>query len=339
MLILQWNARSLLANGQDFKQFIDSRKEKPDVVCIQETWLKPSLDFVLYDYVAVRCDRGNGGGGGCATFIKKGIPYKVLGIGQEQEYVVIEVWSERRKIVVINYYNPCKRLEVNKLQEVEGQSKSNVIWCGDFNAHNTLWGSGKSDNNGQVIEELLNDGNLVCLNDGKKTRVDVRTGKESVLDLTLVSNRIAAKCDWEVYEKGTIGSDHHPVLCKINVTLTMSKENRSGRWVFGKANWGKFKEESDKYVKPIQEETDIENFENKLSEGIKRAALVSIPKSKGRSKRKAVPWWDNKCKEAVVNRNRAFRLLKRTHNYQHMINYKQAQAIVRRTIRQTKRAY
>lgn len=57
MLILQWNARSLLANGQDFKQFIDSRKEKPDVVCIQETWLKPSLDFVLYDYVAVRCDR------------------------------------------------------------------------------------------------------------------------------------------------------------------------------------------------------------------------------------------------------------------------------------------
>ncbi len=40
MLILQWNARSLLANGQDFKQFIASRRELPEVICVQETWLK-----------------------------------------------------------------------------------------------------------------------------------------------------------------------------------------------------------------------------------------------------------------------------------------------------------
>lgn len=60
MLILQWNARSLLANGQDFKQFVGSRVEKPEIVCIQETWLRPQLDFVLYDYVAVRYDRREG---------------------------------------------------------------------------------------------------------------------------------------------------------------------------------------------------------------------------------------------------------------------------------------
>lgn len=33
MLFLQWNARSLLANGQDFKQFMFSRREKPDIMC------------------------------------------------------------------------------------------------------------------------------------------------------------------------------------------------------------------------------------------------------------------------------------------------------------------
>lgn len=48
----------------------------------------------------------------------------------------------------------------------------------DLNAHHTLWGSEKSDN-GQVIEEVLNGGNLVCLNAGNKIRVNVRTGKES----------------------------------------------------------------------------------------------------------------------------------------------------------------
>lgn len=37
----------------------------------------------------------------------------------------------------------------------------------------------RTDTNGQVIEELLDEKNLVCLNDGSKTRIDVHTGKES----------------------------------------------------------------------------------------------------------------------------------------------------------------
>lgn len=48
-----------------------------------------------------------------------------------------------------------------------------VIWCGDFNAHNTLRGGEKTENNGQVIEEMLHERNVVCLNDGKKTRIDI----------------------------------------------------------------------------------------------------------------------------------------------------------------------
>ena len=54
MLLLQWNARSLVANGQDFKKCVASREEKPDLICIQESWLKPNLYFVIYGYVSVR---------------------------------------------------------------------------------------------------------------------------------------------------------------------------------------------------------------------------------------------------------------------------------------------
>ena len=60
-----------MANGQEFKQFIEELPAKPDVLCLQETWLKPTLDFVLQGYVAVCSDRVEGGGGGCATFIRK----------------------------------------------------------------------------------------------------------------------------------------------------------------------------------------------------------------------------------------------------------------------------
>ena len=59
-------------------------------------------------------------------------------------------------------------------------------------------GSHRIDANCQVIEELLNNRNVVCLNDVSYTGIDVNTGKESVLDLTLVSSAIAARCDWSV---------------------------------------------------------------------------------------------------------------------------------------------
>ena len=48
--ILQWNARSLIANGQEFKRFVDVFKDKPEMLCVQKTWLKPCLDFVVPGY-------------------------------------------------------------------------------------------------------------------------------------------------------------------------------------------------------------------------------------------------------------------------------------------------
>ncbi len=67
-----------------------------------------------------------------------------LGIGSEQEYV--EILGVGKKSVIINYYNPCRRLELNHAEETEGQDCSNIACNGDLSAHNTLWGSGKKKN-------------------------------------------------------------------------------------------------------------------------------------------------------------------------------------------------
>jgi len=58
-------------------------------------------------------------------------------------------------------------------------------------------------------------------------------------------------------------------------------------------------------------------------------AAGSIPKSKQRRNKKLVPWWTEECRQAVKKRNRAFKLVKNTHNMQHLIQYKKAQANVR----------
>lgn len=95
-------------------------------------------------------DRNEGGGGRCATFIKLGLPYRVLGLGKELEYVVVEVWVGLDGVAIINFYNPCRKLELDKMEDVEGQNRRKVVWCGDYNAHNPLWGGKKLDENGQL---------------------------------------------------------------------------------------------------------------------------------------------------------------------------------------------
>jgi len=43
--IIQWNARSLISNGQEFKKYVEDLEVKPNVICIQESWLISKLDF------------------------------------------------------------------------------------------------------------------------------------------------------------------------------------------------------------------------------------------------------------------------------------------------------
>lgn len=47
LIVFEWNARSLIANGQEFKTFIEDKECKAHVICIKETWLKSHLDFVI----------------------------------------------------------------------------------------------------------------------------------------------------------------------------------------------------------------------------------------------------------------------------------------------------
>lgn len=67
--------------------------------------------------MAVRRDRKEGGGGGCVTFIKQGLPYRILGLGKELEYVAVEVWIGLDSITIINFYNPCRRLDLNTMEK------------------------------------------------------------------------------------------------------------------------------------------------------------------------------------------------------------------------------
>lgn len=238
----QWNARSLLANGQELKKIVSDLENKPDIICVQESWLKPQFNFVLQEYVVIRKDRKLGNGGGVATFIKQCVGYRNVEVNGDQEVIVTEVWQGSNSIKVINFYNPCKKLNKEVLENIRGTTNQKVIWCGDFKAHNTLWGSIKTDYNGLIVEEMLDWGRLVCINNGCFKRIDVTHGCKSVLDITLVSEKLARKCEWKVSKQSSMGSDHYPIWCKIGVDIIQALVGRIPRWKFNAANWELFKE-------------------------------------------------------------------------------------------------
>jgi len=298
-LLLHWNARSLIANGQEFKKHISEMDKAPDIICIQETWLNYSLDFKINGYVVERKDRVTGRGGGCATFIKDDIIYKRINTSNNVECVSIGIMGRYEEIRISNFYNPCKEINNSILENVMGEAQGRVIICGDFNAHNGLWGSKSTDSNGLVVEEFIEEHSLVCLNDGKSTRMDTVKGGLSCLDLTIISAALAGKCTWNVQENN-LGSDHWPIVCEIQSAVQKQSFNQCARWGFRQARWDEFFVLCEKNFKNMKMEGNIEERYKKVVSEIILAANLSIPLIKGNGKRKKnVPWWSEECTVAI----------------------------------------
>lgn len=85
------------------------------------------------------------------------------------ECVITEMWTNKVKITLVNVFNPCVTLEETKFREIMDEisgSTGQVIWAGDLNAHNELWGSRTTDRNGRVVEDFIERYNLTVLNGG-----------------------------------------------------------------------------------------------------------------------------------------------------------------------------
>lgn len=312
MKILQWNARSLIANGQELKRFVYQLAVLPDITCIQETWLRPQLNFCIPGYKLVRKDRVGTNGGGCGTFVKDGVTYREIIIDVLGECIAVEVWTQGGGLKVVNFYNPCNQLTLDDQHIIRIKAGENLIWCGDFNAHNSLWGSTCTDNNGCVVEEFMEEYALVCLNNGKGTRFNIRDSSMSCIDLTIVSGTIALECKWEVLEQSTLGSDHFPILCNVGLEIYQQNKTMPNRWRFDKANWDKFNRLCIDGMVNYSLDDDIDLCSDRLITIIINAAKESIPKSEGKVRLKIVPWWNDECTKAVKDRNKAFRELNKT---------------------------
>jgi ribonuclease HI len=319
----------------EFKKFLQMADPKPDIICIQETWLKDKWTFNIPGYMCIRRDRvTETSGGGCLILVRNTLQVNPVPLDTELEAQCIEINHINGKLKILNFYNPGNNISVDQFTTLF-RNLSNVIICGDFNAHHNLWGGNHNDSRGNILEEVLDELDFVMLNDGTGTRYDSHTKEMSALDLTFCSSNLAPTCTWEVSDNN-LGSDHHLIYTKIRVTK-IEEENFNFNWSMKSADWAKFNFMCSENVHEDLINDDINVFNDNLISAVVENADKCIAQSKCKSKI-PVPYWNKGCDEAIRARNKAFRQARKTRDYSDNLQYRKLKAKARYTVNNSKKS-
>lgn len=209
MSIIQWNINGFFLHLGELQSI--AKKFKPEFICLQETHLKPDKKISLADYKAYRKDRAdvNHASGGVTTFIKNSNHVEEIVLTTNLEAIALKT-HHPDTLTICNIYiaPPPYILNQATLENLINQLPKPYILCGDFNAHNIIWGSKISDQRGKMLEEILED--LTLLNDHTPTHFCARSGNFSNIDLTFCDPRITPDLTWNVINC-LYTSDHFPI--------------------------------------------------------------------------------------------------------------------------------
>jgi hypothetical protein len=335
--IMQWNACGLLAHINELKNYLSNVIRLPDVICVQESFLKPRKSFKMDSYEVVRKDRLNSDKGGLVTLVKASIGYKIINTPGPIENLVIEINLNGKVYNIANVYiSPTQNIIADDLEAVF--KLKNAIVIGDFNAHSPSWKSDDLNNRGRVLEALLDKFSYVVCNTGTPTYQKVRGGG-SVLDLSIVSSSIAMTCTWSALNT-TLGSDHCPTFLTIGA-IGDSGEDWAARpkWKCHKADWSLYRALCKDSITSNLVVDDINVFNENIVSAIKEAANKSIPKTsgtaKGRAKKKPLPYWTPECTKAIKLRNTTRNKFNKSKNPLDGAHYRKLKGMAQRTIKDT----
>lgn len=343
--IIQWNARSVIHKSAEIEAYINNSDPKPEIICIQESWLKPTHTFELDGYSTFRSDRTGGiQGGGILTLIRKNINCieieKSNNTFPEIEFLITDIKCKHDNFRIINLYNPLNDITLDSFSKFFNKFLTpNTILCGDFNAHSPVWGHSERNNRGLIIEDCIGRHDIVLLNDGSPTHFNTSTGKFSPLDLTFVSPRLALRASWQS-SLVNLGSDHSLIHISVDIDPTL-QPNTNKNWVYKKANWVKFTDLCHENMTDNLASDNIDTFYEKISNTILKNAKESIPvtNSKPTQRKKKVPWWNEKCQQSRDERDNLFRKMNAKREHNDCLKYSKLKAQARRTINNQKESY
>ena len=343
-VILQWNCRGLESSRVELELLINNHA--PAVICLQETLLSPDIEYksnnnlTLPSFVNFKGYKAyfkciNSGRNGIAIYVRDNIYHHPITLKTRLQALAIEITFENINFIISNHYTSDTHDGVPsefEFQSIIDQFQKPYIMVGDFNGHNTLWSSDNNDRRGRALEKFILDNDLGLLNTAVPTRWDKHNKKWSLIDLSLIHPSLFLDFDCEIITD-LHGSDHNPIL--VNFNKEMFETDKRQRWNFKKAKWGDFRRQC---ISEITheifkgEEDEMTLFTDKLIE----IATTNIPRTSPFHKRKAKPWFDEECRAAKRERNKAHRLNRRYPCLDNAIKVKVASARAKRTFKKKK---
>ncbi|PJE78783.1 hypothetical protein CI610_02271 [invertebrate metagenome] len=323
--IIQWNIRGLRANLEEFQNL--SKEFRPALFCLQEVMLKNPItfrNFSLYNSIATVGNRG-----GAAVAVHKTIPHRIITLNTNLQAVAVCATLHRQVTVCSIYLPPSIAFTSEQLNNLVSQLPAPYIILGDFNGHNSLWGSPNTDERGRRIEEFIDKNNLCLFNNNTPTYLHPATGSRTHIDLSLCHPSILLDYDWRVNDD-LCGSDHFPIFLK-NIGNPLDKP--LPRWNVHKADWGQFQHLCNEEL-TVEKFTNLDDPIKTFNETITSIATKTIPKSVPKPTKFLL------SEESFINRSGRKAALRRfltsptTENYN---NFKIWRAKARRSIKSDKK--
>lgn len=332
--ILQWNCRGLISNIDDIHDLFD--RYNAACFCLQETYLTIQITNISRRANIFRKDRIGAAraSGGVAILTSKSIPAKGIPLMTDLEAVAVQICLEQVITVCSLYLSPSAEVQQSQLEILINQLPPPFLILGDFNAHNSLWGSVRTDSRGKMVESVLISRPICLLNAGNATHINAATQRFSAIDLSICSPSLYQHVTWTV-DENPYGSDHFPVIIKL-YTVAENFSTRPPRWKLANARWDLFETKAN-LLQLVTKNTSIEDTNKVIVETILDAAIESIPQTSGHLPKRPKPWWTDECRETRKRQNKAWGIFKRYPTPGNLLAFKKARAKARWTRRQAKR--
>lgn len=245
-------------------------------------------------------------GRGCVAVVSGGIAYIGVYFSPNRQFAEFEVWLSEVEALV----HQCR--------------PNNILVAGDFNAKSAVWGSPKTNERGEAVEEWAAATGLILLNQGAVDTC-VRQQGSSIVDLTFANPALARHVrDWEVLEAVETLSDHRYIRLDLSPPGIPSGPSRSPnqetpRWALKRMDRELLLEAAivQAWIPMPDNTADVDSEANYFREAMTCICDTSMPRVKCLPQRRSVYWWSAELtrlrKECVTARRQYTRQRRRRH--------------------------
>ncbi|CAK1546868.1 unnamed protein product [Leptosia nina] len=247
--------------------------------------------------------------------------------------VVVKVKTDAQDVFLVSFYfEPAPTTidpYLDELRKIRRAVGPRVVFAGDANAKNSLWGGEITDRRGEDLMATCAEMGLYVLNEGTTPTFDTYRGGRnfsSFVDLTFCTEDLLGFIDgWEV-DEGLTSSDHNGIVFKLRKTKLKGVEIERTTRIYntGKAHWSNFREKISQMLDEsninkeemdrIRTEEEIDRTVHKYIDIIKQASDENIPKIRSKSTL-TISWWTEELaslKKELRTRKRRIRCAAQT---------------------------